>query len=982
MGKTQLYILFTLAFLSNINAFALIETRVDTSDKDSYFFVSNRTNTGGKYTMYKARENKSGISSCLIKGNFEVEDFADMRQAEIAVYNLANDQLVGIYNTNAVSGNYLMILDLNVKYELEITAYNHPPFKKTIEIPSFASTEISDAISTQKIYLKMKGDEVEFDVTTKIIEETEPTLFLLTVYNDDEKQLKQHVELYQGKNKPTIDPGKTRLTETDFGDVQELLKSQVRELEKQLDIADKAFQKKDYLTAITLYTELLEEDNESPIYNYKKGAAIFYADEDKLNALPFLEKAVTSPEIPANAFYLIGRSYHLSGVFSKASEAYKAFQTKSTHEEVKKLDVPHLIENCTNGLQLINKQFDMHLINKTPFDINLIAGTYPSTLVADQLKEKTDYFNSRIDREKKAKILMFETNFGEIIQPSYGVDDNNANNKDLYINLQKGKDSWGIPHNLGGKINTPYDEDYVYVTPDGKKMYFSSKGHNSMGGYDIFVSTRNSSRDYWGEAKNLGYPINSPYDDILYVPSLDGKTAYFSSNRRSLNGSYSLYEIETVKKAELSSTVKGHFMTTDSFPVFEATIAVYNMNNDEFVGLYKTNPINGQYTLDLMPKIKYKYFVKCPGFKVHTAYVTLPVKTEFFTFRQDIKLKKEGSFEILKVDNFFTKQESENAPEHALTSEDFERKKQRIINKKLLEANPLNKREANFDQQKVLDGAERFMLEENYEVAVKEYGKVASFVNLNKKQSYFYGKALFMTSQDYEKTLFYLEKAGESKNTPYDLYFMLGKTNHNTYRFQKAIKAFQTYEQLATEQERENKNLELELALAVNGKRLMNNPKPIEVISKKEIDEKKLHTIYNSINLRSKFLLAPEDMTSAKDKKLNFHPVMHLNKEKTQIHYSSYGSGDSKDIFLMRKLPSGWSEPISLGPIINTEGDENFPYVTPDGKTLYFCSTKHGSMGGYDIYKSNWEEEKGGWGLPTNMGAPINSPFDDMFFVK
>lgn len=981
MKKLLLYGLFVFACLSSQITYASIEAKIDTTDKDSYFFVSNRNNTNGKYTMYKARENTSGISSCLIKGNFEVEDFTDMRQAEIVVYNLATDELVGIYNTNAVTGNYLMILELNVKYEFEITAYNHPPFIKTVEIPSFASTDISDAISSQKIYLKMQGEEIQFDLTTKIIEEKEPTLFLLTVYNDNQKQLKQHVELYQGENLPEIVPGKTRLSETDFGDVKELIKSQVREKKKQLETADRAFQRKDYLNAIALYSTLMEEDKENPMFNYRKGVAIFYADENKLNALLFLQKAIKSPETPADANYFIGQSYHLSGVFSKAIDSYKRFKSQATVEELQNIDIEHLIENCINGIQLIGKQFDMHLINKSPIDINQIIEAYPPILVQDKLKEKTEFFQSSLDKKKNEKIFMFETNFSETFQPSYGVDEKRKD-KDLYINLLKGKDFWGIPHSLGNKINTPYDEDYIYVTPDGKTMYFSSKGHNSVGGYDVFVSTRASHNDYWREAKNLGYPINSPYDDILYLPSLDGKTAKFSSNRRSLDGSYNLYEIETPEKPALTSEIKGHFMTTDSFPVFDATIAIYNTNNNEFVGLYKTNPINGNYTLHLMPKIKYKYVLTCPGYKEHTAFITLPIKTEFFTFRQDIKLKKEAAFEILKVDNFFTKQESENAPEYSLTSKDFERKKQSIINKKLLEGNPLNKREANSDQQKVLDGAGRLMLEQNFEVAATEYGKVANFVNLNKKQSYFYGKALFMTSQDYEKTLFYLEKAGTSKNTPYDLYFMLGKANHNTYRFEKAIKAFENYQKLATEKERKGKNLDFELALSQNGKRLMNNPKPIEVISKKEISQDKLHTIYNSINLKSKFLLAPEDMTSAKDKKNGFHPVMHLNREKTRIHYSSYGNGENKDIFLMRKLPSGWSEPINLGAVINTEGDENFPYVTPDGNTLYFCSTKHGSMGGYDVYKSEWDMEKDTWGLPVNMGAPINSPFDDMFFVK
>ncbi|MGB0882700.1 MAG: hypothetical protein ACPGSO_07075 [Vicingaceae bacterium] len=981
MKNLTSYILLLFACVSNLNISAAYIAENDTTDKGSYYFVSNRNNTNGKYTMYKARENTSGISSCLIKGNFEVEDFSDMRQAEIVVYDLATNELVGIYNTNPVTGNYLMVLELNVKYEFEITAYNHPPFIKTVEIPSFASTDISDAISTQKIYLKMQGEDIQFDLTTKIIEENEPTLFLLTVYNDKEKELKQHVDLYQGKNLPEIVPGKTRINETDFGDVQELLKSQVKEKNKQIDLADKAFKRKDFTNAIPLYSKLLEEEKDNPLFNFRKGASIFYADENKLNAIPYLIKGIKSPENTAHAYYLIGQSYHLSGVFTEAISYYKSFNTRAKPESLKHIDAARLIENCENGIKLISKQYDMLLINKTPVNINEIETAYPSVLVANKLKPKTEFFQSPIDKKKSERILMFETGYSETLQPSYGVDENRKD-KDIYINLQKGKDFWGIPHNVGNKINTPYDENYVYVTPDGKTMYFSSKGHNSMGGYDIFVSKRNSSKEYWGEAKNLGYPVNSPYDDILYVPSTDGKTAQFSSNRKTTDGSYNLYEIETPKKPELTSSIRGHFMTTDSFPVFKATIAVYNTNNNEFVGLFETNPINGNYTINLMPKIKYKYVLQCPGYKEHTAFVTLPVKTEFFTFRQDIKLKKEASFEILKVDNFFTKQESENAPEYKLTSKDYEKKKQSIINKKLLEANPLHKREPNADQLKVLAGAERFMLEENYEVAATEYGKVASFVNLNKKQSYYYGKALFMTSQDYEKTLFYLEKAGTSKNTPYDLYFMLGKTNHNTYRFEKAIKAFEHYQSLATEKEREDKNLDAEINLSKNGKRLMTNPKPIEVISKKEIAKNKLHTIYNSINLKSKFLLAPEDMTSAKDKKNGFRPVMHLNKAKTTIHYSSYGDNDHKDIYLRRKLPSGWSEPLNLGPIINTEGDENFPYVTPDGKTLYFCSTKHGSMGGYDIYKSEWDEEKAIWGLPENMGAPINSPFDDLFFVK
>ena len=288
-------------------------------------------------------------------------------------------------------------------------------------------------------------------------------------------------------------------------------------------------------------------------------------------------------------------------------------------------------------------------------------------------------------------------------------------------------------------------------------------------------------------------------------------------------------------------------------------------------------------------------------------------------------------------------------------------------------------------QQQILASAEQYFINKQYLKAAEQYDKVAPLVDLTSKQSYYYGKALFNVSRDYEKTLIQLENAGTDKSTPYDVYYILGKTNHYAYRFQRAVQAYEKYKQYATEKEVLAKDIANEINLAKFGKKLVNEPKPIEVISKKEFKKESLHSIYNSIDLQSKFLLAPDDMVSAKDKKENFKPTMYLNSAKTLIYYSSYGvdGANGKDLFLMRKLPNNtWTDPINLGDLINTSGDEDFPYVTADGKILYFCSTKHGSMGGYDVYKSTWNERKDKWNAPVNMGAPINSPFDDLFFVE
>jgi predicted Zn-dependent protease len=984
----QLFFVFTIVstfFLMQEESKAAISFDNDSTKSDVYYFVSNRSNTDGNYTMYKARTNQSGISSCLIKGNFEVEGFAHMRKAEISVYNISNDELVGIYNTNPQTGNYLIILVPNVKYEFVINAYGYAPIKKVVEIPNYASTNVLDEISSQKMLLKMNEKNVSLSLSTWLIEEKEPTLFLLTVYNENKEET-HHVELYQASDEEfneITERDRRKLKETDFGNIDELLKSQAEAENKKPELASKAFQNKDYKTAIDIYSQLLKLNPKDPISNYRKGVSLYHTQQNKLKALPYLKKASTSTKIPYDVYYLMGKSYHLWSDFAKAQIAYEVFKTKATTKEIEILSINRLIENCKNGKQLMEEQLNMQIINKTAIDFNKLPKSYPVELVADKLQKKSAFFISPIDAKKKEKMLMFKTEQNEMIQTSYGLDD--KNNKNLFVNILMGGDKWGIPKSIGENINTLYDEEYAYVTLDGKTMYFSSKGHNSIGGYDIFVSTRKSSTEPWAKPKNIGYPINSPYDDILFMPDLTGEIAYFSSNRRSPTGGYNLYKIKMPKPPLPLTVIKGHFMTTDSIPNFSASIAVYNTNNQEIVGIYNTNTNNGNFLMALMPGIKYEFILECDGFKEHTAYVTVPTQTELFALRQNIRLKKEDAFEILKVDNFFTKQEAENAPVYQLTKKDFKIQESSKSNKTTLPPAQLKNRKPNAEQQQILASAEQFFINKQYIKAAEKFNKVAPVIDLTPKQNYYYGKALFNISKDYEKTLIHLENAAMNKNTPYEVFYMLGKTNHYAYRFERAVKAYERYQYFATEKEVKIKDIENEINLCKFGKKLVNNPKPIEVLSKKEFKEENLHIIYNSVELESKFLLTPDDMTTAKDKKENFKPTMYLNSNKNLIYYASYGvdGANGKDIYLMRKLPNNtWSEPINLGKTINTDGDENFPYLSTDGKTLYFCSTKHGSMGGYDIYKATWNEKKDKWNTPINMGAPINSPFDDLFFVE
>jgi len=114
---------------------------------------------------------------------------------------------------------------------------------------------------------------------------------------------------------------------------------------------------------------------------------------------------------------------------------------------------------------------------------------------------------------------------------------------DIYMCEKMSSGEWGPAINLGDKINTKFDEDYPFLSSDGATLYFSSKGHKSMGGFDIFYSTI-SDDGIWSEPENIGYPINTPADDVSFYLSADGKTGYYSTAKKGVMGELDVYEID------------------------------------------------------------------------------------------------------------------------------------------------------------------------------------------------------------------------------------------------------------------------------------------------------------------------------------------------------------------------------------------------------------------------------------------------------
>ena len=114
--------------------------------------------------------------------------------------------------------------------------------------------------------------------------------------------------------------------------------------------------------------------------------------------------------------------------------------------------------------------------------------------------------------------------------------------KDILLSTLDSKGKWIEPVNLGVTINSPYDEEGVFITPDNHYLYFASKGHTSMGGFDIFRSERKEDGS-WSDPENLGYPLNTPDDEVFYITDQTGSHGYYSAIREGGSGSRDICKV-------------------------------------------------------------------------------------------------------------------------------------------------------------------------------------------------------------------------------------------------------------------------------------------------------------------------------------------------------------------------------------------------------------------------------------------------------
>ncbi len=159
---------------------------------------------------------------------------------------------------------------------------------------------------------------------------------------------------------------------------------------------------------------------------------------------------------------------------------------------------------------------------------------------------------------------------------------------DIFVSNKQSVGDWGIAENLGSMINTDQDEESPYLSDDGTTLFFSSKGHFNMGGFDVFYSTLNKYGQF-DEAINLGFPVNTTKDDVGFFPVNNGKTAYMSLFDENNLGEVDIFKLEilpfTDQKAVETPRFEKTFTILLTNPEDNEEIEVtYNKQTDQFTG--------------------------------------------------------------------------------------------------------------------------------------------------------------------------------------------------------------------------------------------------------------------------------------------------------------------------------------------------------------------------------------------------------------
>lgn len=377
--------------------------------------------------------------------------------------------------------------------------------------------------------------------------------------------------------------------------------------------ANALFKSENYIEATPKYLQLLSLEPRNSFFNYRYGACLLFNSEKKPDALKYLKFAVTDSEVDPEAHYYLARALHLNYYFDKAIRSYQVYKGLVKDKTALKRDVDRQIEMCKNGQRLMTKVSDLIVKERKNSAYDDFFRLYNLRDIGGSILVTED-FQSKVDKKRGHKpTIHFAEDKDAIFYSSYGETDEGQ--KDIYYRIKNEGGTWGEPIKAPNTVNTQFDEDFPYLDPNGRYLYFSSKGHNSMGGYDVFRVSIQLDEMKFGRVENLDFAISSPDDDLFYVVDKEYKHAYFASTRQSEGGKIHVYRVMVNKFESNMLLIAGDFVSMTNSQSKNVTIQIKEVSTGKIIDQVKSNPTTGEISLSLPRAGKYEFIVKTENLK-------------------------------------------------------------------------------------------------------------------------------------------------------------------------------------------------------------------------------------------------------------------------------------------------------------------------------------------------------------------------------
>ena len=224
-------------------------------------------------------------------------------------------------------------------------------------------------------------------------------------------------------------------------------------------------------------------------------------------------------------------------------------------------------------------------------------------------------------------------------------------NSDIYVSKLSEQGKWGAAERLSDVINTPFAEESVCIHPDGKTLYFASRGHAGMGGSDIFMSQMDHLGN-WSKPVNLGYPINTKFDENSLIVSAEGNLAFFASDRAGGYGDLDIYYFELPKEFQPTTTYyfDGRVFDAQSNNPIPGHFTLKDIASGEVIIVSNADAINGTFTVPLPSNRQYVIEVTYDGYAMTSLGFDLTYNANQTSYHLDIPMNplNSGSANILK----------------------------------------------------------------------------------------------------------------------------------------------------------------------------------------------------------------------------------------------------------------------------------------------------------------------------------------------